>query len=965
MRAGRGRPGLAAAARVARWIGGWPARRVGLAAVAGALLVGAALLGRVAPLQAQEGEAPEATGASGVSIRMDDLVDLITYSIVHRFEVQVSQLDAAATYDVVVSSSNAPALGIGGCGTAAQTATVTGATAQNLSFIVYACGVGAGTVTAEVRRAGAATAEVAVSQGVTVEPIPAWVPDAERPVRGSRGAVAQVGTPSFVRNPRFEQVMPTSVVAKWDTPTGNGGAELSGYGLLFWHEDDDHPDYRDDVLVKGLIPREHTYTGLQHDATYKFRIHACNETPACGWWTNPPLEVTTERAPTPQRPHTITFAQISSDSARVRWSAAANTGGVPLTGFDLRYWPYDPDNPDEESGAIDHPADDGNDRGETLRGLAAGTEYALKLRACNGPKDSHCSRWSDDHRFTTTAGIRPRPQNLDVVPLAQRRVEVRWSRVEGASGYGVEVTHDLTSSEPAWRTARNLEDRTAIIIDEDDENLDKPRKIVIHLDDIYLTEATTGLAQHEAHKLRIRARFDSGNPTYSDTIIIIDTPITIANGKSPRGGAGEGTVALQWKPIREVLGTDYGFGEVQLRYRRYQNDHTAADWRPEEESFDHSKTTTRVTGERDTIDRLDTGRLYAIQYWYIPPAASATQHRVYAARDVYAWPSHKAPANGSRVATFPLTTKLQSQRFLYRVCGDTFGPPGDTRRGQWEELIRVAFEQWATATKGLVSFGRILLPCATDYESGYTYNRITDEIKRILALGRDRTDDEIAGDVVEFVDSLRVVGVESLDGTSIIDRLFDKNIQQSEVLMYDDMSLGRLVRVGAFPDIATDIGYWKECWYRKDDSTGRYEYKPANICTYPYRATSDIIVRRGAYDAGPGSDHGVSVDDKLELPAANAQFNACRNSSDDGLSAFQAMVHEVGHVIGIAGGSNGTHYSKQHPTIADSAVNYDNMVIPDNSKSGFKSDFTEPDCSPHPFDVMAVFALYQTRFTTS
>ncbi len=69
--------------------------------------------------------------------------------------------------------------------------------------------------------------------------------------------------------------------------------------------------------------------------------------------------------------------------------------------------------------------------------------------------------------------------------------------------------------------------------------------------------------------------------------------------------------------------------------------------------------------------------------------------------------------------------------------------------------------------------------------------------------------------------------------------------------------------------------------------------------------------------------------------------------------------------IEIAGGSNGTHYSKQHPTIADSAVNYDNMVIPDNSKSGFKSDFTEPDCSPHPFDVMAVFALYQTRFTTS
>ena len=27
--------------------------------------------------------------------------------------------------------------------------------------------------------------------------------------------------------------------------------------------------------------------------------------------------------------------------------------------------------------------------------------------------------------------------------------------------------------------------------------------------------------------------------------------------------------------------------------------------------------------------------------------------------------------------------------------------------------------------------------------------------------------------------------------------------------------------------------------------------------------------------------------------------------------------------------------------------------------------FTEPDCAPHPLDVMAIYALYQTRFQTS
>ncbi|MDE2903507.1 MAG: hypothetical protein OXP73_10825, partial [Chloroflexota bacterium] len=60
---------------------------------------------------------------------------------------------------------------------------------------------------------------------------------------------------------------------------------------------------------------------------------------------------------------------LTARSVVVTWSAAANTGGVPLTGIDLRYWPYDAQNPDRETGARTHPADDGNDRGETLTGV--------------------------------------------------------------------------------------------------------------------------------------------------------------------------------------------------------------------------------------------------------------------------------------------------------------------------------------------------------------------------------------------------------------------------------------------------------------------------------------------------------------------------------------------------------------------------------------------------------------------
>ena len=47
-----------------------------------------------------------------------------------------------------------------------------------------------------------------------------------------------------------------------------------------------------------------------------------------------------------------------------------------------------------------------------------------------------------------------------------------------------------------------------------------------------------------------------------------------------------------------------------------------------------------------------------------------------------------------------------------------------------------------------------------------------------------------------------------------------------------------------------------------------------------------------------------------------------------------------------------------HPTIPDAAMNYDDDV-PDDWATWAPSPLNEPDCSPHPFDVMAIYALYQ------
>ena len=66
-------------------------------------------------------------------------------------------------------------------------------------------------------------------------------------------------------------------------------------------------------------------------------------------------------------------------------------------------------------------------------------------------------------------------------------------------------------------------------------------------------------------------------------------------------------------------------------------------------------------------------------------------------------------------------------------------------------------------------------------------------------------------------------------------------------------------------------------------------------------------------------------------------FNTCPHTSDRYNYPYSSLVHEAGHALGIYPG---------HPEMPDSIMNY--------------SGQTEPDCSPHPLDIMAIYALYQS-----
>ena len=169
--------------------------RVTGAALAALGLLSVAIFVGETPLWAQEEE------NSGIGIALDGLSDYPTHLTVDGFMVELTNLTATEEYQVTVSSDS-DNLGIGGCGTASQTETVTGVKDRELRFVVYACAVGEATVTAEVRRTGASSPEASISQELMVEALPEIVigPTGERirtttTTRGGAAGSAEGGHP--------------------------------------------------------------------------------------------------------------------------------------------------------------------------------------------------------------------------------------------------------------------------------------------------------------------------------------------------------------------------------------------------------------------------------------------------------------------------------------------------------------------------------------------------------------------------------------------------------------------------------------------------------------------------------------------------------------------------------------------------------------------------------------------------
>ena len=357
------------------------------------------------------------------------------------------------------------------------------------------------------------------------------------------------------------------------------------------------------------------------------------------------------------------------------------------------------------------------------------------------------------------------------------------------------------------------------------------------------------------------------------------------------------------------------------------------------------------TGENPVL----TGSIDAVQLNY-----SVDDAVYFSAREPYAWISRwrggaDPPFSGERVAGHPLNGPLNdplapnNKTYAHLICADTFSTL-EERQNEWIALIEHALEQWEMATDGLVMMDPVLdqsgnrAPCVR-------YQDIVDPVlARLYAYEEGLLGEEIEINITtisEFINTLSYVGD------------FDKEDRERNEIVMVNLDLQRLTEFTGDDlwEFSSDLGL-SDCIFTSSACTHtRFVGHDilGNHVRIPFvttRVTTDILLR---------SDH---RNDSLVVPPVT--FNTCSGTYSD---AYESLVHEAGHALGIGSGDwfpKDLHsdsleaYLEDHPPLVDSVMNWDEHSKALLVVDGTISNFREPDCSPHPMDIMAIYAIYQT-----
>ena len=547
----------------------------------------------------------------------------------------------------------------------------------------------------------------------------------------------------------------------------------------------------------------------------------------------------------------------------------------------------------------------GEDGVKTLTPTRGAGRYRVDIVGC---ANTRCTSRTSSNTVTKLAA----PIDLDVTPTPGRQADLTWR--SGNTSAGVfQLLIEGSGGSSGARTITSGPHKERFDLDGTFNPVTRVGRGII---------GAQGLDDERYFTFSIREWGGDEHTMSSDysVVTIVDTPITAINGYSP----GRGKARLSWDSISSALGdATYAGGTYSFRYREVDGHYSQFTWFP------------RVYGTAQTVPESDLvggntiahpdhdltkGAIYAIQLVY----EQAGKPTVYAARDAYVWVSGRSAANtparqGERVATFPLNFPWATKQYAYRVCEETF-PEG--RRAAWSKFITHAISQWDLATNGLVTTQRLNRLCA-QYEP--FVNDVVAQVERFAQSGQ--TAAQIEAHAAMLLDNFEKAHVDSLAALDELDA------RRSEVFMVDDTAA---IPAGVFSEISTRVGYG---WCRSGDNIDNDNWVACAPPSLQPTHTVDILLRaskfRGIDLSVPGGDDRASA---REIP-----FNSCEPVAE----RYGTLVHEAGHALGITNGKDGVKQQRHHSNIFDSVMyTYRNRAT---------------TCSPTPFDVLAIYALYQGR----
>ena len=132
---------------------------------------------------------------------------------------------------------------------------------------------------------------------------------------------------------------PTQIDLSWSAPSDDGGAPITAYDLRHIEtgaadKSDANWTVKEDVWTTGSGPLQYSLTGLNGGTEYDVQVRAVNAAGESEWSAT--VTGTTAPLAVPEAPTGLT-ARVVSGEARVvlSWTAPANTGGAPITGYKI------------------------------------------------------------------------------------------------------------------------------------------------------------------------------------------------------------------------------------------------------------------------------------------------------------------------------------------------------------------------------------------------------------------------------------------------------------------------------------------------------------------------------------------------------------------------------------------------------------------------------------------------------